>query len=260
MKKILIFIIFLTLSLATMAQTKNPKGITVGKDPDTVLISKILTTDGTDIAFYRGSKLLTPVNPDSVSFESLDFEAVRVLNSLGVTAVIAPLSLELGGGVLTPAMGDGNIYYNLCLVKKVTVLTSFTFVMSTSFVGTGDNYNGIGIYSVSNVDGSLTKLSETANNANIWTAVAGTPTTVNLPTPLTLQPGKYIIASIYNNSAQSTAPSMQGIGTTTWYNVMIPNGVKMSGYSSSSTNNSLPATVTQNLIYPTSNSYVVIGK
>jgi hypothetical protein len=179
---------------------------------------------------------------------------------MGVPAVILPVALELGGGVLTPAMGDGNIYYNLCIVKKVTILTSFTFVMSTSFIGTGDNYNGIGIYSVSNVDGSLTKLSETANNIDIWKAVAGTPTTVNLPTPLTLQPGKYIIASIYNNSAQSTAPSMQGVGATTWYNVMLPNGVKMTGYSSSSTNNSLPATVTQNLIYPTSSSYVVIGK
>lgn len=261
MKK-LILIPLILLGLFVSAQSYQPKSgnwnytgynkfastrLTVG---NTLLTeSKIISYDNT-----------VADNADTTAFDSFDFEAVRVLNSLGVTAKILPLSLELGGGVLTPAMGDGNIYYNLCLVKETKILTSFTFIMSTAFDGTGDNYNGIGIYSISAIDGSLTKLSETANNPNIWKATAGIPTTVNLPTPLTLQPGKYIIACIYNNSAQTTAPSMQGVGATTWYNYVIPNGVKLSGYSATNTNNTLPATVTQNFIYPTSSSYVVIGK
>lgn len=258
MKTLIAFLIAL-LPLLVVGQsltpdTKNWNHKGINNFTGTVTIGGVPLT-GAGITSYNA---VVADQADTVAFSEIHFEAVRFLNTMGIPVVLAPIALELGGGVLTPAMGDGNIYYNLCLVKKTTTITSFLYMTSTAFVGTGDNYNGIALMRQSN--DTLYKITETANDANIWKAVAGVPTTINLPAPVTIQPGVYVIACIYNNSAQTTAPSLQGIGATTWYNYILPNSLKITGYSSTSTNNTIPAFVKQSAIYPTSSSYVIIAK
>lgn len=256
---------FLTLALIgfisfSQAQTYVPNGKNTdfsGYNKFSATKTKIGVTPLTETKVNSYDQLVADA-ADTISFSEVNFEAVRFLNTMGIPAVIAPIALELGGGVLTSAMGDGNIYYNLCLVKKTTTVTSFLFIMSTAFNGTGDKYNGIALMRQSN--DTLYRITQTTNNIDIWKATAGVPTTVTLSAPVTIQPGTYVIACIYNNSAQTTAPSMQGVGATTWYNYLLPNSLKITGYSSTNTNDSIPTFVKQSAIYPTSSSYVVIAK
>ena len=284
MKKLIFLAAILVFSYTASAQLLAPKGLKVGKTVDVITISKI-TSDGSNIKFYSGNKLLSPEDPDTVDFGSVgvlkkdtvnvtagsyvsqhDFRnqatksaTLRLLNVIGHPVNLVPLALEIGGaGMGTPAMADGNIYYNLCYVLDTTILSSFMFSLSTAGVYTGDNYNGIGIYRSSN--DTIYKISETANNANLWKATANVPATVSLPASVTLLPGKYVIACLYNNSAQTTAPSMNGTTTNLVFNGYLQGGLKVSGYSSTSGQNTLPAFVKTNFIFPTSSGYIIFGK
>lgn len=274
--KAILTILILAISLISFGQktsntygypTYHYGGLKIGKTTNAVVIDSAVVLNS-KIYFYKDGTNLNPdyvpvpvVEDDTIAFKSLDFEAVRFLNELGDSVKMLPLSMELGGSVLTPAMGAGNIYYNMFLVKKVTTIKSFHYVLSAKgdyTVDTTAEYNGIAIMYPSN--DTLFKIAETVNNSTVWKSEAGARKTVFLPSPVTLTPGIYFIVCLYNNATQATAPSMQGIGATTFYNYILPNSMKLAGYSSTSTNATIPAFVKQSAIYPTSSSYVIIGK
>ena len=111
------------------------------------------------------------------------------------------------------AMIDNRIYFVLCYTSDTVKITGFKYSLTTQGSFTADNYNGIGLYSVSGGSGgTATLVSSTTNDVNgdLWKATASTLVTKDLPSPVTIAPGYYYIACVYNSSAQTTAPSIQG--------------------------------------------------
>ena len=70
MKKLIFLAAILVFSYTASAQLLAPKGLKVGKTADVITISKI-TSDGSNIKFYSGNKLLSPEDPDTVDFGSV---------------------------------------------------------------------------------------------------------------------------------------------------------------------------------------------
>ncbi len=87
MKRLLIFLLAVLFTASLQAQNKAEfkkpihanAGLTVGEEPDSALISSI-TSNGTDIKFKRGTKILNPYTPGSEAnigwYNILDFGAV----------------------------------------------------------------------------------------------------------------------------------------------------------------------------------------
>jgi len=104
-------------------------------------------------------------------------------------------------------LSDAVIRYVPILLKKSETLTGMAFFQEIVGDYTGDAVNGLALFSYSG--GTLTKVAETANNANVWKATANT--LVKVPFSggtYAAAPGLYFAALIYNNSAQTTAPQI----------------------------------------------------
>jgi hypothetical protein len=82
------------------------------------------------------------------------------------------------------------------------------FFCRTQGVFTGDQENSLALYSINSATGDLTRIAITANNQNIWKGTANTFVSTAWTSPVTLLPGTYIVAGVYNSSAQTTAPAI----------------------------------------------------
>lgn len=106
----------------------------------------------------------------------------------------------------TTAMVDGTRLFNAVWLPTPQTITGVKFYQGTQGNFTGDNFNGIGLYSYSG--GTLTQVAVTANDANIWKGASGTWQTVPFSATVALQPGIYFYCFMYNNSAETTAPTI----------------------------------------------------
>lgn len=129
------------------------------------------------------------------------------------------LSYTAWGRSLT--MTDGSLYVTLHKMTKDTVLTNlniFTFVTGNY---TGDNYNGMLVYTTNST--GVTEVARTTNDTEIWKTAGSTKITKTLSTPITVTKGQIIgIGAIYNSSAQTAAPqlpSMGAIGANLFYHI-----------------------------------------
>jgi len=112
------------------------------------------------------------------------------------------------------ALTDNAIrYVALQVFEASTTISNFVFYSKVQGNFTGDNTNGLALYSYS--AGTMTKIGETANDEAIWKNTANTFVTVALATPVAVTSGTYYVGLIYNQSAQTTAPQidMTSIGT-----------------------------------------------
>jgi hypothetical protein len=104
------------------------------------------------------------------------------------------------------AMVDGQIKYTATWIEKDTTLTGIKVYVRTAGSYTGDNNNRIGLYSYSN--GTLTLVASSANNATLWTSAGNAIQTIAFSSTYAASAGLYVVALLYNNSAQTTAPSL----------------------------------------------------
>jgi hypothetical protein len=232
MKRLILVACFAIMVATAHAQSTSPfyTGITIGKktDANKMPITKVTGT-GSKVAFYSGSMLLNPVSGDTVTAKSIlvlrpdsiyqkpgsytsryDFknepvksELLKAYNGFGSTIKMLPLCPpEFNDSY---ALTDGRAIFTLCYTADSITVTGFKYSLLVAGSYTADNYNGIALYSFSN--GVITKISETANDGTIWTTTANTIGIKNLPSPVTIAPGYYYIAILYNSSAQTTAPT-----------------------------------------------------
>jgi len=131
---------------------------------------------------------------------------IKIWRNYGSTIKLFPASAL----IFTSTMGmvDGTVFWSLCYTADTITLTGFRYALQTAGAFTGDAFNGIALCSVSG--GVATQIATTANNEAIWKTASFTPATVNLTAPITIPPGYYVTAAIYNSSAQTTAPVIQG--------------------------------------------------
>jgi hypothetical protein len=89
-------------------------------------------------------------------------------------------------------------------------ITGVMFIQVAQGNFTGDNTNAIGLYTYSG--GVITKQRETADDANIWKGTANTFRTVPFASTYAASAGIHYIVALYNNSAQTAAPTVAAVG------------------------------------------------
>ncbi len=120
-------------------------------------------------------------------------------------------------------------------------LTGVNFIPSNNANYTGNNYNGIGLYSYSG--GTLTRIAMTTNASNFWVNTSGALVSKAFSAPVNVTSGLYYVAFLYSNSSQTTAPNLYGYTPayiTRFLTMDFTNSAMMSGYIASQT--SLPTT------------------
>jgi len=116
-----------------------------------------------------------------------------------------------GGVISTATLTDGRLIGSLFVITEPLFLTGFGYSIYTAGDYTADNYNGISLYKVTGDVIDVVVGGQTADDGNMW-KVAGNNEKA-LPTPITLTPGLYYVRSLYNSSAQTTAPLITSFGT-----------------------------------------------
>ena len=236
MKKILIFSLFLLFSIVAFSQTRIINGLLIGrKSSTTVLKIDSVSTNGTDIKFYKGTRLLNSISTDTIAFSSIgiykadsiyqksgsytsryDFKteptrdnSLKKWKAFGSTMNFVPMCPLVSTATLT--LVDGRAYYTLYYLEDSIILTGFKYALTTAGNFIEDQYNGIALYSVSGA--TLTYITKTANDVNIWKSTANTVASKALPSPVVLAPGFYALGMLYNSSSQTTAPVIQSYST-----------------------------------------------
>lgn len=99
------------------------------------------------------------------------------------------------------------------------ICTSASWFQWTSGSYTADNENRIGLYKL--VGSTYTLVASIANDGNLWAATSNTAVSKTFTTPYTSTANEQLyMGFLYNNSAQTTAPLLQGVnsGNTEWFN------------------------------------------
>jgi hypothetical protein len=115
-------------------------------------------------------------------------------------------------GINLTAVGASTQFVNQRLwlipvyVPANSVITGVRWLQITLGNYTANNYNGVGLYSVSG--GTATLAISSSNNGNIWkTYSANTWGSQSFDAPYSASKGSYFIGALYNTSAQTTAPA-----------------------------------------------------
>lgn len=134
--------------------------------------------------------------------------------AMGSVIKALPVGLSLVTGTnSTQTLSDGRTHYVAVYLSTPQTITGIKLYQATAGDYTADNYNGVGLYSVSG--GTLTLRASSSDDGNIWKATANTIITKAFATPYAAPAGLYYIAILYNQSAQTTAPIIRGAASNT---------------------------------------------
>lgn len=133
---------------------------------------------------------------------------VIAFTMLGCPMVAETIGQKLMYSNVSTALVDGQIKYIVVGLPKFEVLNGIRVYVRALGSYTADNNNRVGIYSLNLTTGLLTLVASSANNATLWTSAANAGQTITFTTPYSASPGIYVVAFIYNNSAQTTAPAL----------------------------------------------------
>lgn len=167
----------------------------------------------------------------------------QVLESLGSVIVGQTAGLTIDQmTVSTFAAADGTVYWTAVWLPAPRTLTGVKFWLGTQGNFTGDNFNGIGLYTYSG--GTCTQVAVSANDEAIWEGTGQTLTAV----PFTggtyaAAAGLYFVAFVRNSSAETTAPTFgigQSLNTAAISAADFTNSAKL--YSTHTGQTTLPAT------------------
>lgn len=207
MKRLFFLLAIIVLAVAAQAQTTFKKGIVVNNDtiPNAELAKIPYLLDSRDaVVGYNKTQV------DSLQSAFLDNE-YQLLKSLGARFQNMPIGASIKAG-LACALSDGVIQLQL-LYPQPYSYTIDTLLMVQNVQGnyTGDNENRVGVYSYNLSTDTYTLRASIANNSELWKAGAGTTITCVLTTPYTTTANEILYTAVlYNNSAQTTGPSLIG--------------------------------------------------
>lgn len=203
--------------------------------------------DSADVLNRADSTLYTTphdLNVKTDSILSLDDDGIA-LTTLGMSAKFISANRKFyqltSSLVLTNGFYQG-IYFT---VKAPTTFTGARWLqVNVGNYTAGTGFNGIGLYRYNSTTDSLELLRETANEPDIWQRASSTNSwqSAAFTSPVTVQPGVYYIGWSYNNSAQTTAPTI-GAGQALQTGMQnLPNGKRLHFVRSTSTP-SLPSRI-----------------
>jgi hypothetical protein len=148
------------------------------------------------------------------------------LLALGSTMKGESIKCNAHGSV---TMADAVQYFVAVYVPVKCTITGVKMPIQTAGDYTADAYNGVGLYTVSG--GTYTLVASSADDGNIWKATSFTLLTKAFSATYAADPGVYMVGLLYNSSAQTTAPVLQGEGQSSLrYTSILTNNNKICGY------------------------------
>lgn len=154
--------------------------------------------------------LTTPKNINGSAFNgSADIQTdndILAYLALGSPVLSQTVNQKLEYANTSTNMVDNQIKYEVVYLPKAATLTGIKVYVRVLGAYTGDNNNRIGLYTYS--AGTLTLVASSANNASLWTSAANAIQTIPFSGTYSATAGLYVVAFLYNNSAQTTAPAL----------------------------------------------------
>lgn len=173
-------------------------------DKDSAITAADLANMGSDLFGDVYSKVQTILKTDSlITFQS---NIKNTLRDIGNDIKAFSLGFTLNTGATSITLADQQM--TMCLLESMpvgTLCTSVTFQIVTQGDFTADQTNSISLYKI-NFDGTYTKVAETGDCSANYKGAANSIQTVNFTSPYTTTVENYIVALLYNQSTQNTAP------------------------------------------------------
>ena len=104
------------------------------------------------------------------------------------------------------SLSDAALRFFAIYLPIGATITGVKWFQATQGVYTADAYNGVGLYTYS--AGTLTLVASSTNDGNIWKGTTNTWQSKAFTSTYSAAAGLYFIACLYNQSAQTTAPSI----------------------------------------------------
>jgi hypothetical protein len=139
------------------------------------------TTQLATTAFVNGS------NTTLLAYQAMG----SVIKALPIGTTISMVGSDL-------TMTDGRIYFIAVYLSTPQTIMGVKFQSHTAGDYVADNYNGVGLYSVS--AGTLTLVASSTDNDDLWKGVVATNITQAFSAPYAASAGLYYIAAVWNTS------------------------------------------------------------
>jgi hypothetical protein len=195
-----------------------------GKQATLVSNTNIKTVNGTSLL---GSGDITQTTVSGNAGTATIMQNTRTINgvsfngsaNIGIDNTDQLINLALGSPFLAQtvyqpiaycntalALTDGQIRFVAVYLPNAATITGIKVYSRVVGSYTGDNNNRVGLYTYS--AGVLTLVASSANNSSLWTASANAFQTIAFSGTYSAAAGLYFVGILYNNSAQTTAPSL----------------------------------------------------
>ena len=129
---------------------------------------------------------------------------LKAMTLLGGDAIAYPVSSSYTENHAT--LLDNFTILSAVYINTSQVVTGIKVMSFTQGNFTADNFNGAGLYSLSGT--VITKVAESANDANYFKAAPGSVVTIPFTSPYSATAGIYFIAYLHNRSAVVAAPEL----------------------------------------------------
>lgn len=170
---------------------------------------------------------------------ALPQNTIRAIQALGSVIDSQTVGIDIINATTGQSLSDGTAHYMAVYIPKQTTITGVKWIQRTQGSYTADNNNYVALYSYSG--GTMTRVAISTNNGNLWKGTANTIQSEAFTGTYDAAPGIYFVGFLYNNSAQTTAPTIGGVATGSAIpGLDLTNSAKLYGFVTSQT--TLPAT------------------
>lgn len=170
--------------------------------------TSIGTVSATELGYVDGVTSAIQTQLDAKATDEMEIMAL-----LGSTYKATTVGISLGEINATLAFSDAQIRFVPVYLRKAQTITGVKWYQKVQGDYTADNNNRIGLYSYSG--GTLTLVASCANDGNLWKATSETFGTKAFSSTYAASAGLYFVGLLYNQSAQTTAPSIGASTATT---------------------------------------------
>lgn len=134
-------------------------------------------------------------------------------------------------------------------------ITGVKWIQTTQGNYTGNNYNGVGLFSLSN--GTLTNVASSSNSSTLWsTFSANSMGSASFGSSYNASPGLYYIGTIWANSSSTTAPAIGQGSTANTYTFDFTNSSKSVSFLAAQT--SMPVSLAMSSTTAVSNTIYLV--
>jgi hypothetical protein len=201
-------------TLLEVLDTSNNPIFQVGTTDKIKMVGLSSATDPNFLTIDNSGIVHTIATSSFATTSQIQLDDVRGYQALGSVIKGSPIGLTLNRLNTSLTLTSGRLQLTAVFIPVETTVTGVRFYQTLIGTFTANNENRVGLYSYNSSTGAATLVASTADNANIWKATTNTWTSAAFSTPVTIQPGDYYIAMLYNAAGGATAPQ---IGAATGY-------------------------------------------